>query len=252
MSLTYEQTGQPIAIDKSINKIISYSEDPRGPKEASGDFDLIPDIHRGFETIFIFGPEGVGKSYMAAEYCLQYRRLFPKNNIYMFSQKDSDPSYEVREKGHTNIKGLIKMRRIKIDDSFLSRDIDILKEFRQCLIVFDDFLVLPCKQLVEKLNNILLQVITLGRSNGLYCLITSHLLYNPMYRHIYQNIHNELHKLIFFRGMDFSQLMNNLKTHWGITPRKINKLINYDVGSRYIILNRFPAYIMSSHNITLI
>ena len=44
--------------------------------------------------LYITGPSGSGKSYYTRNYVLEYKKMFPKNNIYLFSSLDSDETLD--------------------------------------------------------------------------------------------------------------------------------------------------------------
>lgn len=239
MSLTYKATEQPLAYDTKSYNVVYYSDDVRGAKEAEGKFEVIPRIKEGFESVFAFGQSGCGKSTWCAEYAMSYRRIFSKNNIFLFSQKDSDPAFD-------NISG-IKIRKIKIDKNFLEREIDVTKDFKDCLIIFDDFLSFENDKTKEKIVKLVIQVLTLGRCNNIYCVITSHLMYQMKNRDLYMHIQNEVHKLVFFKGCSMYQLTRTLREYWGFQTAKIHSVINIDPYSRWISLNKYPEYILTEN-----
>lgn len=255
MSLTYnEQDAEPIAYDDATQEIIFFKENSPDQKitEAIGDFRIIPNIVRGFENVFCFGASGSGKSYAASEYALSYRRIFPNNNIFMFSQKSEDPAFEVRDK--TSIKEVLNLRRIKVDDSFLQKNIDVTKDFKNCLVMFDDFMYFDNKRLVEKIINIIIQVLNLGRSLHIFSVITSHLIYSQGdgKRHLYANIQNEVHKMIFFKSVNVFQLNYCLKNYWGFSSSQIKKLLKIDDESRFTCINKYPCYAVTKHRVVLL
>lgn len=255
MSLTYDETSTPIAYDLATGEILYYCEKHEGVREAIGNFEPIPNLEKEFENIFIFGASGSGKSYFAANYALAYRRMFPEKNIFMFSQKDSDPSFEVREEGDKkiNIKNVLKLRRIKIDDKFLERDIDITKEkcFFDCMIIFDDFMYFDNKKIIEKVCKLIIQILNLGRSRKIFCVITAHLLYQIKNRDMYMNLQNEIHRLVWFKGVNTFQLSYCLKNYWGYTRRQITSLLNFDNTSRFTCISKLPAYVLTQHRCSI-
>jgi hypothetical protein len=255
MALTYDESNnKPIAYDLATNEVIYYT-DKEGTNEAVGNFEVIPDFQQGFENVYAFGSSGSGKSYFTADYAMQYRRMYPKKNIFMFSQKTSDISFEERkdEEGKKiDIKNILKIRRIKVDDEFLHRDIDILKDFNDCLLIFDDFMYFENKKVVEKICNIVTQILNLGRTKHIYCIITAHLLYQIKNRDMYMNIQNEIHKLVFFKGVNVFQLTYCLRNYWGFSKKQINNLLRVDTSSRFICINKNPSYVITKHRVILL
>jgi hypothetical protein len=260
MSLSYDETNLPIAFDRSSGEVIYFDEPQSGDgdiKEAHGTFDIIPDISQGYEIIYVFGASGSGKSYFAAGYALTYRKMFPHKNIFIFSKKASDPSFERRiniDGKNVNIENILKIRRVPIDDDFLDKKIDIATDFSDSLVIFDDFLYHEDKKIVEKLCHLVVDIITLGRQSGIYCVITAHLLYAMKNRDLYSNIQNELHKLVWFSGVNTYQLRYSLKNYWGIPQKMIEGLLQMEPRKKYsyTCLNRCPLYAISSHRCVLL
>ena len=258
MSLTYDESNDtiPLAYDLKNDEIVYYSDvSPDNVQIAIGDFEPLPNLKQGYQFIYCVGCSGSGKSYYAATYAMNYRRLFKKNNIFMFSQKPTDPAFEERvENGKTiDIKNFLKLRRIKIDDDFVDKNIDIThKDFKDCLIIFDDFTAFNNKKITEKICNIVTQVLTMGRCQHIYCVVTAHLFYQVKNKDMYMNIQNEINQLIFFRGVNMFQLYYCLINYWGYTKRQIKNIIDKGRTSRYICINKLPEYIITKNTILLL
>ena len=75
----------------------------------------IPDKETERSILYITGPSGSGKSYYTKNYILEYKKMFSKNNIYVFSSLDSDETLDK----------IPKIKRIKFTDKFLLYDFDI-------------------------------------------------------------------------------------------------------------------------------
>lgn len=254
--LTYCNSSDPIAYNTENEQVIYYSSESQGDniRDAIGTFEVIPNINKGFESIYVFGASGSGKSYFSSEYALSYRRLFPNNKIYFFSQKTNDDSYT----SHISNDG----KRIRIDDilnmvyidivKFAQSDVNVIRDFRNCLMIFDDILYFDDRNTIEKVCRAVIQVLTLGRSNHIYCVITAHLIYQIKNRDLYMNIQNEVHKIVWFKGVNVFQLTYCLMNYWGFTKKQIRDMIKIDDTSRYTLLNRYPSYILTRHAITII
>lgn len=264
MSLTYNKTDEQIAFDKSSNKIVYYDEDDESKepiKLAVGDFEIIPNTIEGYEYIFIFGSSGSGKSYWASNYALSYRKIFPKNNIYIFSQKESDPAFEIRKSKDfvnkediTDISKGLKLKRIQIDKEFIKKKIDITKDFKDCLIIFDDFMYVDDKKEHEKLSNILIQIMTMGRTNNIYCLITAHASYMEGDKNLYRHIYLETKKIVWFKSCRSNQLEYIFKTHMSFNKKQIELISNIGGSKRYSFTcyNQIPSYVVTNHNCVLL
>lgn len=251
MSLTFKKSDIIIAFDTTTDKKIYYEKDPSGyiAYDAYGDFKIIP--KKDFEFLFIVGPSGSGKSYFASNYSLEYRRMFHDRPIIMFSQKTNDPAYDVH-KGK-DISKRLNIKRYLVDDDILSANFDITKDFRNCLLIFDDFLYYSNKKIIEKVVNLIEQILCLGRQNNIHCVITAHLCYQlGGNQSLYSNIQNEIHKLVFFHnGKNCQQLTRVLKSYWGFEPKMIRNIFAHDHSSRWVCVNRSPQCIISEHHIKL-
>ena len=47
--------------------------------------ELVPILPKTHFSAYIFGQSGSGKSYYTLHYCLEYKRMYPKRNVYLFS-----------------------------------------------------------------------------------------------------------------------------------------------------------------------
>jgi len=239
MSLNYE-TGTPIAYDNLTGEIVNYDyNNENGFKEAQGNFEIVPTANQEREIVYCVGMSGSGKSTSAKLYALAYRNLFPKNDILMFSQFESDKAFDEHQKE-------LKIRRVIINNKFLNFPINVIKEFKDCLIIFDDCMNFPDKKLNEKIKNIITQVCTLGRKNNISAFITNHLLYGDDPK-LYRLLMVEIHKLIFYRGSNIQQVRRCLNVYFGYDNRTISKIIN--LKSRWICINKLPQYALTQSEI---
>lgn len=248
MSLTYDETKKPIAVDTSCDKIIFYEDNTDDystgdyNSKAIGEFEIIPNIDVCFCVIYICGKMGCGKSYWAANYAKQYNKINRNNKVYVFSQKDKDPAFDD-----------MKVRRIKFDDEFKETEFDIVKrtEFHNSCIIFDDFSVIPNKQIITKILEALTQLITLGRQYHCHILITSHKFYGYNNRELYSSIQTECTSIVLFKGANIFQLKRILTEYWGLEIKEVKKIMRIEQKSRYKLINRDPQYTLTSEEISL-
>ena len=250
MSITYKETEYPIAFDHTEHDLISYSEVQSTEKKKPstsvyGNFEVVPNFKQGFETILVVGAMGSGKSYWCGQYMDAYKKLYPYNKVYIFSQKDSDPSFDRLK---------LRPRRVIIDDEFVSEPFELahLPHYHHSLIIFDDFMTFSNKKYIEKLINVIMQFITLSRQYNCFTLITSHMFYGFNNRQLYASIQTEINKMVFFKGVNVYQLTYVIKNHFGHPVPFIKKLINFDPTSRYICISKFPQYVVSQHRCAII
>jgi hypothetical protein len=248
MSFSYDETEQPIVYDVESKEIIFYDEAKKGVKEARGIFEPIPNIKKGMEygVMFIVAAMGGGKTHFSMNIADQYKRLFNKNKIYYFCQKPSDPVVDEHV--------ALKLERIQLNDDFLEKEIDVTREkkFHNCMVIFDDFMTIPNKKLVEKILQLIIQFIQMGRQYRVYVLITSHQFYGFRNKELYANIQTETTQIVWFLSKNVYQLTYVLKMYWGYSAVQIKKFLKMDDDSRWTLLNRFPAYILTQNKCLLL
>jgi hypothetical protein len=239
MTLTYEETDIALALDTKHDEIVYYCNKIKGNKKAQGEFQMIPNQKMGFDVIYLCGAMGQGKTYQTCKIGEMYRRIYPENNIYIFSQKDKDPSFDDSK--------TLGARRVLINETFNNKEIDIVKskEFHNSMLIFDDFMSFSNKNTVKNICDLLIQCITLGRQYHIYTVITSHLFYTCKNRDLYMNLYNEVQKIYWFRGVNAYQLRYVLKNYWGYSNKQIEGFLNFDRNSRYTMINRYPAVLQS-------
>jgi hypothetical protein len=236
-----------IAYNHTNNKILSYSGSKTEYKESIGDYTIMPDIKKGFETVFICGRSGSGKTYFAADYMTQYRKLFRNNNIFLFSQKKEDETIDKRK--------IKNIKKIIIDDDFINSDFDLTtnKQYHNSLCVFDDFLYFTNKKIVNKLKEIITQFMTLGRQYKIYTLATSHMFYSVGggSKEFFSTMYLEFNRIVFFRDAPFAQLAYVFWRHYRIGGKFLKKLFQMDEASRYYCISNHPNYILTKHRCIL-
>lgn len=128
-----------------------------------GHFEYIPNIESDRECLYICGPSGSGKSYFCARYTKKYKKLFPNNEVYLFSTKDSDPQLDA-----------LGINRVMLDEDFIDTDLSY-DVFANSLCIFDDVDALEGQKELSKavwgLRDTLLKN---GRSQHTYMLNTIH------------------------------------------------------------------------------
>jgi DNA helicase HerA-like ATPase len=78
------------------------------------------------EKIYISAPSGAGKSTFVGNWLREFKKIFKKDEIYLFSSVDEDKALDRQDP-----------TRIILDDDLLDDPIDI-KELSQSLVVLDD------------------------------------------------------------------------------------------------------------------
>jgi hypothetical protein len=254
--LTLKDMGKPIAIvhggydDGEIISIINeneaggnnYSDDEYSDEEEEfeqfepqgGMIVPLPSMDSR-QVTYIAGPSGAGKSSFAAMQAQKYRKIYPQNKIYMFSRLDTDPAFDGKFQP--------PIIRMKIDDSLVTRPIDITKQIQGgALIIFDDIdcvLDDKLKKAVIKLENDCLEI---GRHNNIHIIACSHLI-NGNDKKLSRTLLNESHMIVVFpKSGSTYQIDYMLKNYFGLSKQKIQEILN--LPSRWVALNKgYPQYV---------
>lgn len=187
---------------------------------------------------YITGKSGSGKSTFINRMLLYYKKKRPTSNIYLFSAKDEDESLSEE----------LNIKRININESLIEDPITIYEFEKNDVIIFDDHDNLPKKiklAVVHTLN----QILEIGRSYHLNCIVTNHL---PTGGNDTKKIINEAHAIIYF-----PHFINNkgaqylLNKYQGLTKEEISK-IKRNSKRWAVILNTLPESVITQKKIFLL
>jgi hypothetical protein len=243
--MNLEGIGQPIAIIKSDDKKkqvlptiyvddsdaarTSYNQLLLKPKEK---FQQIPNPKTERQIIYVTGRSGSGKSYFTLHYCNEYKKLYPDRPVYLFSALESDETLD-------KLKGL---KRIKLSDDFCNDNEIEAEDFKESLVIFDDTDVISSKTIRNKVNQIMNQILQIGRHFQISCIITTHTCCNGNSTKI---ILNEAHSVVIFpNGLGNRSMKYLLDSYLGLDKNQIKKIKN--LNSRWVSINKsFPMCILS-------
>jgi hypothetical protein len=239
--LTYENTGDVIALvrkGKTPEAVLHLSDSARSGetemKLTNEDrYEPCPNTARERDVLYIFGQSGSGKSFYVQMYANNYRKLFPKNNIYVFSTLTEDKG------GLDKIKGI---KRIKLNDEFVNDPIIPTAEFSKSLIVFDDVDNIADKKTKGVVWSYLNNFLQTGRHYNISVAMTFHVSAGGVQTKM---ILNEATSLTFFPSVIGGR---NLKYicdgYLGMSKEEIKKLKKLD--SRWITVQKtYPKVILS-------
>jgi len=242
--MNLENCGIPIAIIKNEGKktkqtpIISVddSESARTNyneiKLKNGEiFQQIPNPNTERQILYITGRSGSGKSYYTLHYCREYKRMYPKREIYLFSALESDSTLD-------QLKGL---KRFRLTDEFCDDEI-LAEDFKDSLVIFDDTDVISSKLIRNKVNGIMNQILQTGRHFNTSCIITTHTCCNGSATKV---VLNEAHSItIFPNGLGGKSMKYLLDSYFGLDKNQIKKIKN--LKSRWVTIFRtFPMSVLS-------
>lgn len=235
--LSFQNIKQGVAFAKVVDgrfndKILFVNPDStKGVNEInipdSGHLVVVPAM-RAREVVYITGPAGVGKSTWSAQYIYNFLSLFPNRRVFVFSRLKIDPILEEM--------GCIE---IPIDEHI--GEIDIIRDLKDCLCLFDDIDTIPDKSLREKVYAISTDILETGRHNNIYIIITSHLTSGNDRKVARTNL-NEAQKFVFFpKAGNAANLRRLLKENIGIENNIVNEILQ--LPSRWVCVSRqYPQY----------
>lgn len=240
--MNLEGEGIAIAIlknTKSKNIPILYVDNENNAKSIYCDlklknaemFQQIPNPESERQILYITGRSGSGKSYYTKKYLEEYKKMYPKNEIYVFSALDEDPSLD----------SLKDLKRIKLTEELLGENLEA-KDFKNSIVIFDDTDCLTSKKILKKVDEIKDSILQTGRHYNVSCIITTHTACNGGATKV---ILNESHSVtIFPAGLGNRSLKYLLDSYLGLDKSQIKKIKN--LNSRWItIIKSFPMIILS-------
>jgi ABC-type dipeptide/oligopeptide/nickel transport system ATPase component len=200
-------------------------------------FQQVPDITKEREICYITGASGSGKSTYCANYIKEYKKIFKKNNIYVFSALKDDESLDV-----------ISPKRIKIDERLISDPLSVV-DFSNSLVVFDDIDVISNKLWRKAVYQILNEILETGRHYKVSCLITNHL---PTARDDTKRVLNECHSITYFPHSGNASSLKRLLTEIvGIEKEDMKKIKK--MKSRWAtIYKNYPQIAMTEQDIWIL
>lgn len=208
-------------------------------------FQVMPRVEKERSVLFVAGESGSGKSYFIKEYCMQYKTIYPKNEIYLISYLDKD-------------KTLDDYKEIKRLDAFNNKEIlnyldlitskEIEEELSNCMILFDD---IDCisdtdKKIKKQIHGFLNKLLKIGRHSNTSVMYAGHELYNSP---DLKTILNESTSITFFpRNLNFKKMKYLLEEYLGLSKDEIIKV--KEIKSRHItFIKGYPRVLISQHSI---
>jgi len=250
MSFNYECDGIPIAkikVDgKKKDKIVYLDENSSSTnnykeiilKPNQGKFQYIPDENKERFIAYIVGASGSGKSFFASQLANEYKKLFPKNPIYLLSYLDNDSSID-------QVKGI---KRIKLNDEFIDTDLDA-SDFSDSLVIWDDTDCITDKAMILKLRDLLGKMLNTGRHCRNSVIYLSHIACNGLQT---KSILNECHSLTFFNatlgGRTKTYLLNQ---YLGLNKKQIEAVDKIE-GRAITICKTYPMVLIAEKEIKFI
>lgn len=230
--LDSDQLVGEMAIGKQLyDRIISDETASKDITLNSGAFELLPSPDpKKREVWYIAGASGSGKSYIAKGLGEYYQKLFPDRKVYLISKLAEDAG--------TLDKMKPAAKRINIQS--LIDDYPDLDEFKNCMVIFDDYDTFtgPAEKIIHKLID---DLATMGRHTNTTMLCLSHYLTN--YKKTRLLLNEATHLVVYPMATSYHALAYLLKTHVGMSKddvRDIRKM------GRWICVGKhYPQYMVA-------
>jgi hypothetical protein len=188
------------------------------------------------ERILVCGPSGSGKTNWTKDYIGWFNKIFPDNNVWVFSRLEDDTKLDK-----------LNIQRIIMDDNIKGLDIHQNEEILDgdCL-VFDDIDTILDSDIKNNVLSIIQDALETGRHKNLYVVITRHMLYTDTRQN--NMIYNEITRLVFFqKTCNRSQIATVLARQFGIKGIDRDQLLQ--VPGNWLCLSRNPSYYMTEYEI---
>ena len=228
---TENKKQQIISIEPENNKVNKYLTNIN-ITNTNEQIQQIPNKKQERTILYITGASGSGKSHYAANYIKSYKKMYPKNDIYLFSGLDDDSTLDK----------IPYIKRIRINDDFYNTEFTI-EDFKKTLIIFDDTDVITDKIKKKLLSDILNMILQIGRHTETSCIYTSHL---PNRGNETKLILSECHSITLFLstlgGRSLKYLLDN---YLGLDKKQIQNLKSITKKSRWVtIVRTYPICVL--------
>lgn len=179
--------------------------------------------------VYVSGPSGSGKSTWISNYGMEYKDMYPKNQIVLFSRLDKDESIDK-----------IKPTRVEISED-LMRDSLSPEDLKDTLTIFDDTDTIRDKKIKVEVNALKNDILETGRHHNVNTVVVSHLMNN---REETKIILNECAMIVFFPKCGNIHQINYLLTEYvGLQKKTIEQIMN--LPSRWVCLHKhYPMFIV--------
>ena len=188
------------------------------------------------EVFYIAGASGSGKSYIARGIAECYKKIFPDRECYLVSKLGEDSTLDK----------LKFLKRLKIE-SFIDDYPADLEEFRDCLIIFDDYDTFTGDhdKVIHKLID---DLAIMGRHTNTTMLCLSHYLTN--YKKTRLLLNEATHIVVYPMATSYHALTYLLKTHIGLTREECRDLKK--MGRWVALYKHYPQWLIAKQHARLL
>jgi AAA domain len=224
--------------DDDEDEDIKYCKIPDG-----GQFVHLPTNEpTNTDVNYYTGMRGSGKSTAMAEFAKEYKKLYPKNKVFLFSQKREDPTLDPYIDKRIDIDTFIEKGGLKVDD------------FKHpSLVIFDDIDMLKDTKENGKLKSaiwgLMNSLIQLSRSKGITVCQTSHIATNHEET---KHVLNGCTTFTFFLHAVNKQIKNALELYMGLTKEQIKRLLELKNTRRVTLFHICPTIVMTDKELFIL
>lgn len=199
---------------------------------------FLPPKNKSFRA-YVAGPAGSGKSVMCGKIIEEFKRLRPKERVYIFSDVDEDKALD-EKLGENDL-------RVILNNEIVTNPITIDDIETGSLCLFDDVDAIPEKKIKNAINILQNEILRRGRHPPGYneekyeisCINTAHNMTSYLETKIILNESNII--CVFPRSTSKHNLSYVLTKYYGLTQEEVNKVIA--LPTRWAIISRdYPAY----------
>jgi hypothetical protein len=223
-----------------FNRVIDIVDEARGKEYHIHDGTLtqVPNTNLERESLYIAGPSGSGKSTYLNNYVKEYKRVFPRRGVYIFSRVQDDKTLEDND----------DINQVIIDEELLEDPIE-KEDLRRSAVIFDDVDTIQEKPLIDYVTHLRSDILETGRHDKITLLCTSHLLMD--YKKT-RTLLNEASSVTFFpRSGSTYHIQRFLKIYCGLNNRQIDRILN--LPSRWVTINKTaPMWVLYSQGCYLL
>lgn len=196
-------------------------------------FHLLPSSDPNKRQVwYVAGASGSGKSYIARGLAEYYKKFFPDREIYLISKLKEDETLDNMKIG--------KPKRINIES--LLEDYPDIEEFRNTMIIFDDYDTIEGK-LGKAVHQLIDDLAIQGRHTNTTMLCLSH--YTTNYKSTRIILSESTQYVVYPQSTSFHALKYLLSTHIGLSKEEVQNLKK--LGRWVCIGKNYPQYILSEH-----
>jgi len=189
------------------------------------------------QVYYVAGQSGSGKSYFARGIAENYKKLYPDRDIYLISKLQEDETLDKMKVG--------KPKRISLMS--LVDDPPELEEFRDCMVIFDDWDTLD-KPYFTVVHKLIEDLCIMGRHTNTSLLILSHYLTNYTKTRL---ILGEAQYLVLYPLATSGKALKYVLENYGGMDK--GDIVKLKKRGRWVLVHKnYPSYVISAHEANLL